>query len=290
MPDPIPDPSSQPSPRPSSQPSSDPSPQPSPPPPPEIDTSVPHSARIWNYWLGGKDNYPVDHRAGDEFAALFPGIVESARGARQFLARAVRHLVREEGIRQFLDIGTGLPTVENTHEIAQRAAPESRIVYVDNDPLVLMHARALLTSTPEGATAYVDADLHDPEAVLEAAARTLDLTRPVGLILLGVLGHVPDDAEARAIVRRLLDAVPPGSFLALSDGTDVDAARNEAHERYNSSGADPYHLRTPEELRSLFCGLELLPPGLVPVSRWRPDAETTPSRSLTSYAGLARTE
>ncbi|MER7409145.1 MULTISPECIES: SAM-dependent methyltransferase [Streptomyces] len=253
-----------------------------------VDTTVPHSARIWNYWLGGKDNYPVDRFAGDEFARIFPGIVDAARGARHFLARAVRHLAGEVGIRQFLDVGTGLPTVDNTHEIAQRVAPESRIVYVDNDPLVLAHARALLTSTPRGATDYIHADLRRPADILEAAARTLDFDRPVGLMLLGVMGHVPDDAQARALVAELVEALPPGSHLTLSDGTDVSAERRKAHDRYNSSGAAPYELRSPGTLRELFDGLELLEPGVVPVTEWRPDPDPAPPAPVTTYGGVAR--
>src|SRR3954447_874757 len=162
----------------------------------EIDTSVPHSARIWNYWLGGKDNYPVDEAAGDAYTAVFPGIVTIARGSRAFLGRSIRYLVREAGVRQFLDVGTGLPTVDNTHEVAQRLAPESRIVYVDNDPLVLTHARALLTSTPQGATAYEEISLFEPERIIEAAAGTLDREQPIALILSGILGHVTDYDQA----------------------------------------------------------------------------------------------
>src|SRR3954466_13119979 len=159
---------------------------------PEIDTTVSHSARVWDYWLGGKENYPVDRVVGDRIAAMFPDIVEHARMDRAFLGRAVRHLAGEAGIRQFLDIGTGLPTVDNTHEVAQRVAPESRIVYVDNDPLVLAHARALLTSTPEGATDYIDAALHDPESIRAGASKTLDFEKPIALMLMGILGHVQD--------------------------------------------------------------------------------------------------
>ncbi|MGW7350705.1 SAM-dependent methyltransferase [Streptomyces sp. NPDC054784] len=256
--------------------------------PAEIDNTVPHSARIWNYWLGGKDNYRVDQEAGDRFAETFPGIIDAARGSRHFLGRAVRHLAGEEGIRQFLDVGTGLPTVDNTHEIAQRVAPDARVVYVDNDPLVLSHARALLTSTPEGVTDYVDADLRDPAALLEAAARTLDFDRPVALMLLGVLGHVPDDALAASLVGSLLDALPPGSFLTLSDGTDVSAARRNAHDRYNSSGAAPYHLRSPQGVEALFGGLELLDPGVVPVTEWRPDPSPFEPVPVTTYGAVAR--
>lgn len=256
--------------------------------PPKIDTSVPHSARIWNYWLGGKDNYPVDAEAGDEFAKTFPGIVDAARGSRYFLARAVRHLAGRAGIRQFLDVGTGLPTVDNTHEIAQSVAPSSRIVYVDNDPLVLVHAQALLTSTPEGATDYIDADVREPDTILEAASRTLDFERPVGLMMLGIMGHIADDELARSLVRRLLGALPPDSYLTLSDGTDISAARQAAHEKYNSSGAVPYHLRSPEELAHFFDGLELLEPGLVPVTQWRPDHTPFPVTPVTTYGGVGR--
>src|SRR5262245_20405550 len=165
-----------------------------------IDTSVPHSARIWNYWLGGKDNYAVDRAAGDQFSAIYPGIVDIARADRAFLGRVVRFLAGEAGVRQFLDVGTGLPTADNTHEVAQRVAPESQIVYVDNDPLVLTHARALLTSSPEGSTHYMDANMADPAKVLQEAGAFLDLAKPVGLTFMGVLGHVIDHDEARAIV------------------------------------------------------------------------------------------
>jgi O-methyltransferase involved in polyketide biosynthesis len=243
--------------------------------PSAIDTSVPHSARIWNYWLGGKDNYPVDRAAGDQFRQAFPGVVDVARASRQFLTRSVRYLAGEAGIRQFLDIGTGLPTADNTHEVAQRVAPDSRIVYVDNDPLVLTHARALLTSTPQGATDYVDADLREPDQILEAAARTLDLGQPTALMLMGILGHIGDYDEARSIVKRLLDAVPSGSYLALDDGTDVidKAAVEEAQGAYNQSGAIPYQPRSPEQIAGFFEGLELVEPGVVSCPRWRPDPQ-----------------
>lgn len=255
---------------------------------PEIDSSVPHSARIWNYWLGGKDYYPVDAEAGDEFAKTFPGIVDAARGSRRFLARAVRHLAGEARIRQFLDVGTGLPTVDNIHEIAQSVAPSSRIVYVDNDPLVLVHAKALLTSTPEGATDYIDADVRQPENILEAASKTLDFDRPVGLMMLGIMGHISDDELAASLVHRLMDALVPGSCLTLSDGTDVSAARQAAHEKYNKSGAVPYHLRSPEELGRFFDGLDMLEPGLVPVTQWRPDRTPFPVTPVTTYGGVGR--
>jgi hypothetical protein len=168
--------------------------------PPEINSNVPQTARIWNYWLGGTDNFPVDREVGDQILEAFPAIVENARASRAFLARAVRYLAGEAGIRQFLDIGTGLPTANNTHQVAQRVAPECRVVYVDNDPQVLAHARALLTSSPEGATAYIDADLRDPDKILQGAARTLDFTRPIAIMLMGILGHIADDSEAQSIV------------------------------------------------------------------------------------------
>ncbi len=241
-------------------------------PSPEIDTSVPQSARIWNYWLGGKDYFPVDRGAGDQYIEVFPGIVDVARASRGFLTRAVRYLAGEAQVRQFLDIGTGLPTADNTHQVAQRVAPESRIVYVDNDPLVLVHARALLTSTPEGATDYIDADLRDPDKILEAAAGTLDFTQPVALMLMGILGHTADYDEARSIVRRLLDGLPSGSYLSLNDGTNViSKAFEQAQEGYNQSGAVPYILRSPEQIAGFFDGLELVEPGVVSCPRWRPD-------------------
>lgn len=251
-----------------------------------IDTTVPHSARIWNYWLGGKDNYPVDHEAAARFEAIYPEIVDVAKAVRYFLCRAVRYLAEDVGIRQFLDIGTGLPTVDNTHEVAQRIAPESRIVYVDNDPLVLVHARALLVGTPEGATDYIDADVRDPARILEMAAKTLDFSKPVGLILLGVMAHIPDEEDPWGIVRRLLDALPSGSHLVLSDGTDLSQARVEAHRRYAQEGAVPYHLRSPERIRAFFDGLELLEPGVVSVSEWRPDPNPFTQPPITTYGGV----
>ncbi|MGW1976749.1 SAM-dependent methyltransferase [Streptomyces sp. NPDC001889] len=254
-----------------------------------LDTSLPHSARIWNYWLGGKDNYPVDQKVGEEFRAFFPGVVDLARDSRAFLVRAVDHLAREEGIRQFLDVGTGLPTANNTHQIAQRAAPSSRIVYVDNDPLVLAHARALLVGTPEGATDYIDADLGDPAAIVEQAARTLDLARPVALTLMQVVGHIADHGEARSTVRALMDALPSGSYLVFNDSVDTNEANAAATRRYNDSGAAPYHLRSPEEIAGFFDGLELLEPGVVPLDRWRPDpAEDTPRDEVIALGGVGR--
>ncbi len=255
----------------------------------KIDTSVPHSARIWNYWLGGTDNYEVDRIAGDQYREAFPGIVDIARSSREFLARSVRLLALQAGVRQFLDVGTGLPTADNTHQIAQRVAPDARVVYVDNDPLVLMHAHALLTSTPEGATDFREADLREPDAILSAAAGTLDMSRPVALVLSGILGHVPSYARAKQIVRQLMDGLPSGSYLSLNEGTDTDETYVRAQHAYNESGAVPYHLRSPAEIAGYFEGLDLMEPGLVPVTRWRPDlAEIGGPADIGQAGGVAR--
>jgi hypothetical protein len=238
-----------------------------------IDTTVPHSARIWNYWLGGKDNYAVDREAGDQFSGIYPGIVDIARADRAFLGRVVRYLAGEAGVRQFLDVGTGLPTANNTHQVAQQVAPDARIVYVDNDPLVLAHARALLTSSPEGATHYVSANMGDPGTVLKEAGAWLDLTQPVALTFMGVLGHVVDHDEALAIVTGLLDGLPSGSYLAINDSIDTSEALEEALRIYEASGAVPYRTRTLEQFTGYFDGLELIDPGVVPVADWRPDPD-----------------
>ena len=236
-----------------------------------IDRTRPHSARVWNYLLGGKDNYPVDRVIGEKILEAFPGIAHIALAQRYFLARAVRFLAGEMGIRQFLDVGTGLPTVDNTHEVAQRVAPECRIVYVDNDPLVLTHARALLSSTPEGACAYIDSDVRDPDGILAEAAKTLDFTRPVALMMLGIMGQLPDSEHPDGIIRRILDALPPGSYLALSDGTNTNETLNAAIAAYNASSASSYHLRAPDQIARFFDGLDLVEPGVVETARWRPE-------------------
>jgi hypothetical protein len=238
----------------------------------KIKFDVPHSARIWNYWMGGKDNYAVDREAGDAWVAVSPDIVNDAKQSRQFLIRAVRYLAGEAGIRQFLDIGTGLPTMQNTHEVAQQVAPESRIVYVDNDPLVLVHARALLTNTtPEGVTTYIDADVHDPDQIVSDARNVLNFTKPIAVMFMGILGHLADYDEARSIVARVLAAVPSGSYLALYDGVMTDEAKDEATDAYADTGAVAYHLRSPEQIGRFFEGLDLVDPGLVSISQWRPD-------------------
>ncbi|MFD3314915.1 SAM-dependent methyltransferase [Streptomyces sp. NPDC058694] len=255
----------------------------------EIDTSVPHSARIWNYWLGGKDNYPVDKEAGDAYTAVFPGIVTIARSSRAFLRRNITYLVAEAGIRQFLDVGTGLPTADNTHEVAQRIAPESRIVYVDNDPLVIAHARDLLHSTPEGATAFVDADVLDPDRILAAAAGTLDFTRPIALVLSNILGHVADHDQACSIVTRLMGTLPSGSHLSINDGSrGIDPVFEQAQDAYNESGAIPYNLRTVDEITAYFDGLDLMEPGVVSVPLWRPDPASAVPEPVGEHGGLAR--
>jgi O-methyltransferase involved in polyketide biosynthesis len=242
-------------------------------PPPEIDTSVAHSARVWNYFLGGKDNFPVDREAGDEVLALMPEIVDSARADRAFLGRVVRYLAGEYGVRQFLDIGTGLPTADNTHEVAQRVARDARIVYVDNDPLVLVHARALLTSGPAGVTDYIEADVRDPDTILEAAAKTLDFSQPVALMLLGILNFVLDDDEAHAIVDRLLDGVPSGSYMAVVHPTrEVHSeAMAETLRLWKERGGAPIVARSRQKLARFFDRLKLLEPGVVPCWQWRPD-------------------
>ncbi|MFI8202957.1 SAM-dependent methyltransferase [Streptomyces sp. NPDC085937] len=253
-----------------------------------LQTDRPHSARVWNYLLGGKDNYPVDSEVGEAILTTFPEFAAVARLQRRFLGRAVRFLAGEAGIRQFLDIGTGLPTADNTHELAQRIAPESRIVYVDNDPLVLVHAEALLTSSPEGACAYVDADVRDPERILAEAAKTLDFSRPVALTMLGIMGQVSDADRPAELVSALLAGLPSGSYLALSDGTNSNEALNRAVLAYNQQSANTYHLRAPEEIASYFDGLDLVEPGVVPTVSWRPETGGgTADAPDVSVAGVA---
>ncbi|WP_159944375.1 MULTISPECIES: SAM-dependent methyltransferase [unclassified Nocardiopsis] len=259
--------------------------------PPPVDTAVAHSARVWNYWLGGRDHHPVDRETGDRIAEVLPEIVDIVLATRSFRDRVVSHLVEREGVTQFLDIGTGLPTAHNTHEAAQAAEPAARVLYVDHDPLVKVRARALLTGTPEGATGYLHADLRDPAAILAGAARTLDPTRPVAVVLLGVLPFVGDDGEAARILDHLMGALAPGSFLALTHSTcEATGPRAvEAVRRWNEAGDEPYRLRTPEEVRGLFAGLDLVEPGVVPCPLWRPvPAQAAWARPMDEYGGLAR--
>jgi len=253
-----------------------------------IDVTIPHSARIWNYWLGGKDNYEIDRTIGDRVVQMFPAIRDAARVSRAFQVRAIGYLAGDAGIRQFLDVGTGLPTADNTHQVAQRIAPEARIVYVDNDPLVLVHARALLTSSPEGVTKYVDADLRDTDHIVSEAAKTLDFTKPIALIMNGIMGHVEDDDEAYGCVRRLVDALPSGSYLAMSDGTNTDEAGVRSMNLYKNSGAVPYHLRSPDRIAAFFDGLELVEPGLVAREDWRPGLQRPGAVRVPAIAGVGR--
>ncbi|WP_433220759.1 SAM-dependent methyltransferase [Microtetraspora malaysiensis] len=253
-----------------------------------INTSVPHSARVWDYWLGGKDNYAPDRQVGEEIVKVMPDLPVNARAERQFIGRVVRHLAGEAGIDQFLDVGTGIPTADNTHEVAQRVNPKARIVYVDNDPIVLVHARALLQSTPEGATAYIDADLRKPEPILEEAARTIDFSRPIALMLMGVLEFVPDADLAHAAVGALRDALPSGSYMAIAHSVH-SPSMDDAAAKWNASNASPLTLRTPEQLEEFFAGMELLSPGLVSLPKWRPEPETSfQNRPVFQFGGLGR--
>jgi len=244
-----------------------------------LDTGRPHSARMWNHLLGGKDNFATDREAAARIRDVFPEIVDIARADRAFLRRVVRHLITHSDVRQFLDIGAGLPTMDNTHEIAQRLAPESRIVYVDNDPLVLVYARALMAGSPEGSYDYVEADVCEPDKILDAAARTLDLRRPVAILLLGLLHYVPRDAHR--IVRLLLDTAAPGSFLVITHAsTDLDSrpgAQEEAQRGWNTAAASPITARTRSEIERFFDGTEPLEPGVVSMTRWRPDVSDDPA-------------
>jgi hypothetical protein len=255
-----------------------------------FDSRVAHVARVYNYWLGGKDHFPADRIAGEETIEVYPGIRQSARANRAFLARVVRHLTATEGIRQFLDIGTGIPASNNTHEVAQSIAPQARVVYVDNDPMVLAHARALLTSTREGATAYLDADLRETEKILRQAARTLDFGQPVAIMLIAIMHYIPDPDEARSIVARLLDAVPPGSFLVISHaGSDLFPEEIAPFEqRLNQLLRDSVHVARPRPVvAEFFDGLDLLEPGVVRVSEWRPDSAEEAATATTLWGGVA---
>jgi S-adenosyl methyltransferase len=255
-----------------------------------LDTSVPHIARVYDYWLGGKDNFAVDREAAEQVIAAYPGILRDVRAQRAFLANAVVQLAGVAGIRQFLDIGTGIPTANNTHEVAQGVAPDCRVVYVDNDPMVLAHARALLVGVT-GPTAYVDADLRDTGKVLAEAARLLDFSKPVAVMLISVLHLIPDEDDPRAIVARLMQAVPSGSWLALSHpARDVHPRQvTEAASRFNQLAPAKATLRTRAEIVRFFDGLDLLEPGLVQVHRWRPGlAAPGHNQEAAGYCGLAR--
>ena len=258
---------------------------------PQIDTSVASIARIYDYWLGGKDNFAVDRAAAEAMIQNYPDIVAGVRKNRAFLGRAVHYLAAEAGIRQFLDIGTGLPSSNNTHEVAQRAAPDARIVYVDNDPIVLSHAQALLTSTPEGACAYVDADIRDTGKILKDAANVLDFSRPVAVCLIMILQFVPDEDDPVSIVRALVDALPSGSYLTVAHpASDVDQhvgpALRQLSTRMGGTRAVP---RSHQEVSRFFDGLEMVEPGLVQLHRWRPGTGLDDTgRDLAAYGAVAR--
>ncbi len=254
-----------------------------------IDTSVPHIARVYNYWLGGKDNYAVDRELAEKFIAADPAAIAGVRSNRAFLGRAVKFLAQEADIRQFLDVGTGIPTADNTHEVAQRYAPESRIVYVDNDPIVLAHARALLTSDPAGATAYIDADARNTDAVLSEAAATLDFTKPIAVMLVGLLHCIPDADDPAGLVGKLMAAVPSGSYLTISHpASDIHADEMaKGATVMNRSLATPVTFRPRAAVARLFDGFEFVAPGLVSTTQWRPQAgaDATP---MPGWVGVAK--
>ena len=254
-----------------------------------IDTTVAHSARVHDYWLGGKDNFAADRAAGDAVMEAYPGIVMSVRANRAFLARAVRFLAAEAGIRQFLDIGTGIPAANNTHEVAQSAASNCRVVYVDYDPVVLTHARALLTSSTPGAIDYIDADLRDPQTILGHAARTLDFSRPVAVMLIAIMHLIVDEDDPYGLVGHLLDAVPGGSYLALSQvASDIQAEQMaEAAKRYNRLARETQRHRDRAEVARFFDGLDLVEPGLVPVQQWRPASDLEAGARSAMWGGVA---
>ena len=257
----------------------------------ELDTSVAHPARVYDYWLGGKDNFAADRKAADDVVAVRPSILYDVRANRQFLGRAVRWLAVQAGIRQFLDIGTGIPAANNTHQVAQEVAPDARIVYVDNDPIVLVHARALLTGTPAGATAYIDGDLRAPEPILAAAHRTLDFTQPIAVLLIGVLHLISDDEDPAGIIARLMAAVPAGSYLALTQpASDVNADQAAAGaQRYNDRVATKQTRRSREETAAFLDGLEIVEPGVVQFPRWHPDPGATDlDREVSGWCGVGR--
>jgi O-methyltransferase involved in polyketide biosynthesis len=253
--------------------------------------TIPNPARVYDALLGGKDNYAADRAVADKLAAAKPALRANVRANRAYLGRAVRHLAAEAGIRQFLDLGTGLPSFDNTHEVAQRVAPESRIVYVDNDPIVLAHARALLVGSRRGATAFLHADIRDPDTILEQAARTIDFGKPVAVIMLGVLYMIPDTDLPYANVAAYLDALAPGSYLAISHpASDIDAdAAAAAARQYDKSLPTTQTNRSRAQVARFFDGIELLPPGVVQLNKWRPDhGDADPGIEISSWAGLGR--
>jgi hypothetical protein len=260
---------------------------------PDINTSVPHSARIYDYILGGKDNFAVDRQAAAKAMAASPYLATAMRENRALMRRMVGWLAADAGVRQFLDIGTGLPTSPNVHEIAQRAAPESRVVYVDNDPIVLAHARALLTSSAEGATAYIHADLRDPDKILSdpRLLGALDLSQPVALTLFGVLHFIPDEDGPWDAVGRLLGALPSGSYLALQHPTRDFLPQGAGTDRAYRSAGIAFQYRTKDQFARFLTGLELVPPGIQLMSQWRAEEEPEPrpaASEASAYAAIAR--
>jgi SAM-dependent methyltransferase len=257
---------------------------------PQIDTRVPHSARVYDYLLGGKDNFEADRIVAKAAIEAFPATAESARANRTFLYRVVSYLVAEAGIRQFLDLGSGLPAASNVHEVAQATAPESRVVYVDNDPIVHAHARALLVSAREGATAYLHADLRNPEPLLEQAAKTLDFSQPVAVLLVGILHFIQDSDDPAGIVKRLMDALAPGSYLAISQlAPDIDPVMTAGIRAMKEQGRDlGFILRDRAQVTTFFDGLELVDPGVVHISAWRPRTEEEAQAPGTLWGGVAR--
>jgi hypothetical protein len=256
----------------------------------DFDTSVAHIARVYDYWLGGKDNFEADRIAGEEALAAYPDLVSSVRANRAFLARGVRFLAGEAGVRQFLDIGTGIPSANNTHEVAQDVAPASRVMYVDNDPIVLAHARALLVGRPEGTTDYLDADLRETEKILDHARGLLDFSQPVAVMLVAVLHLIGPEDHPHSIVSQLMDAVPPGSYLLLSHvASDIEPEKMaEMGKRLNRLLAQKGFYRNQAEVTQFFTGLELLEPGVVPVQHWRQDSEIEAARRAAMWGGVAR--
>lgn len=256
-----------------------------------FDTTVAHPARVYDYWLGGKDNFAADREAGDRALAAGAKILPGVRANRAFLRRAVRYLAAEAGVRQFLDIGTGLPSAGNTYEVAHEVAPECRVVYVDNDPIVLAHARALLTSVT-ATVAYIEADARDTKKILTEAAHTLDFSQPVAVMFLMILQYIPDADNPGRIVCEIMDATPSGSYLAHSDAAlDVSADANVAAsaDRLNERMPTNQHLRTTQQLTAYYAGLEMVEPGLVQLPRWRPDDnDQNPGLVLSAYCGVAR--
>ena len=250
-----------------------------------FNTAVAHQARVYDYWLGGKDNYAADRATGDAVMQVYPGIVAAVRAQRAFLGRAVRFLAADAGISQFLDIGTGIPASDNTHEVAQAIAPGARVLYVDKDPVVLAHAHALLTG---GLTDYIDADLHDTAAILDKAAATLDLSKPVAVMLLGILQVIPDDHDPWEIVAQLVNAVTPGSYVAIAHPASDVLETGEAERRYNENAAEPVTLRTHAQVSRFFTGVDLLESGVVPVDQWRPPVAVKPRSDVAIYAGVGR--